>query len=391
MNHSQSPTPRDPITYLDNGATTPVDPEVIETMVSILRDGFGNPSSLHRLGAEAGRVLRQARQRVADALSVDPDEIVFTGGGTEADNIGVRGAALSASPKRKHALLFALEHPAVLQQRSFLENRGFVVEEIPSLNNGICDLDALETLIRPAETALVAVMLANNEIGTIQPLVEIGDLMEDQCPEAALHVDAVQAFTKMPVRPRSYRATTLALAAHKFHGPKGVGVLYARKKSRITPLVVGGGQERGLRPGTENVAAIAGFAKATQLGMEHLQTDVERMTKLRDWLIGTLCNSIDNVVLNGDPVKRICNNVNVNIRGARSEILLHALEERGVFVSSGSACHASQKGPSHVLRAIGLSEEDTGCLRITLSRFTTEEDVRHCADALTQVVPEARP
>jgi cysteine desulfurase len=368
-----------------------MDPEVVEIMVSILRDRFGNPSSLHRLGADAGRVLREARQTVADALSVDPDEIIFTGGGTEADNIGIRGAALSASPKRKHALLFALEHPAVREQRSFLEDRGFVVEEIPSLTNGICDLDALETLIRPAETALVAVMLVNNEIGTIQPLAEIGDLMEDQCPEAALHVDAVQAFTKMPVRPRAFRATTVALAGHKFHGPKGVGVLYARKKSRITPLVVGGGQERGLRPGTENVAAIAGFAKATELGMEHLQTDAVRMTELRDWLIDTLCSDIDDVVLNGDPVKRLCNNVNVNVRGARSEILLHALEDRGIFVSSGSACHASKKGPSHVLRAIGLSEEDTGCLRITLSRFTTEDEVRRCADALSLIVPEARP
>ena len=377
-------------TYLDNGATTPIDPDVLDTMMRALRDGFGNPSSLHQLGATAARTLRTARQTVADALHVDPKEIVFTGGGTEADNLGIRGSALAASPKRRHALIFALEHPAVRLQRTFLENLGFLVEEIPTKPNGVCDVDALESLIRPKETALVAVMHANNEIGTIQPLEDIGDLLEDQCPEAAFHVDAVQAFTKIPVQPRRFRASTIALAGHKFHGPKGIGVLYVRKGARVSPLQIGGGQENGFRPGTENVPNIAGFAKATELGMAHLASDMKQMAELRDWLIHELCSQLDDVSLNGDATQRLCNNVNINIRNTRSEILLHALEEQGIYVSSGSACHASQKGPSHVLKAIGLTEADTGCLRITLSRFTTRQDVERCATVLKSIVPEIR-
>ena len=376
--------------YLDNGATTPMDPAVLDEMLPYYREHFGNPSSLHRLGAAARRGVQTARETFAACLSVDPDEIVFTGGGTEADNIGIRGAALSASKRRRHALLFALEHPAVSSQREFLEGLGFEVEHIPADHHGICDLDAFEKLLRPRSTALVAVMHANNEIGTLQPIAEIGELLEDLCPEASFHIDAVQSFTKAPVRPRVMGATTVAFAAHKIHGPKGVGALYVKKGSRIRPLVSGGGQERAIRPGTENVAGIVGLAAAGRIGVGALREDAERMCTLRDHLFDTVLAEVSQVGVNGHRQKRLCNNVNLNFRGAKAEILLHALEERGILVSSGSACHAGQTGPSAVLQAIGLTEKDTGSLRITLSRLTTREEIEACAAALPEVVGMAR-
>ena len=377
--------------YLDNGATTPADPRVVAAMVPYLSEEFGNASSLHRLGATAARALRTARETFAEVLGVDPDEIVFTGGGTEADNIGVRGAALSASPRRRHALLFALEHPAVRSQREFMERLGFEVEEIPCDSGGVCDPAEVEKRVRPESTALVCVMHANNEIGTIQPVAAIGALLEDLCPKASFHVDAVQSFTKLAVRPRVLGATTVALAAHKIHGPKGVGALYVRKGARIRPLVTGGGQERGIRPGTENVAGIVGFAEAVRNASEAMETDTARMRRLRDRLIDAILAMPIEVSLNGARAPRLCNNVNVNVAGAKAEILLHALEEHQIYASSGSACHAGQTGPSAVLKAIGLTEKDTGSLRLTLSRMTSEAEIDRCIDVLPQVIPVAIP
>ena len=380
--------------YLDNGATTPMEPRAVEAMLPHLREHFGNASSLHRLGATSAAALRESRGFFADALGVDPKEIIFTGGGTEADNLGIRGAALAAPPRRRHALLFALEHPAVRNQTEFLEGLGFTVETIGCDSSGVCDVAEVERLLRPAETALVAVMHANNEIGTLQPIAEIGELLEDVCPAAAFHVDAVQSFTKAPVHPRSMGATTVALAGHKLHGPKGVGLLYVRqggsRRARLRPLLAGGGQERRLRPGTENVASIVGFATAARIALESTAADGRRMRELRDTLIDAAIERIDRVQLNGSRDHRLCNNVNLNVLNAKAEIMLHALEERGIFVSSGSACHAGQTGPSHVLQAIGRTATDTGSLRITLSRLTTAEDVRACADALPEVAALGR-
>ncbi|MFT5433419.1 MAG: cysteine desulfurase [Myxococcota bacterium] len=371
--------------YLDNGATTPVDPLVVEAMLPHYVSNYGNPSSLHHLGATAAGALRRAREIVAGALGVEAEEIAFTGGGTEADNIGMRGPALSSPPKRKHALIFTLEHPAVRSQRAFLERLGFTVEEIPCTADGLCDLDAFEGLLRKNETALVGIMHANNEIGTIQPLDVVGEIIADRCPAAHLHVDAVQSFTKAVVRPRSMRADTMAFAAHKLHGPKGVGALYVRKGARVRPLVSGGGQERGVRPGTENIPGIVGFAKAVELAMETHRDDIRRMTRLRDLLLDRL-TALDGVRINGHRTERLCNNINVTVDGARAEVLLHELEAGGVLVSSGSACHAGQSGPSHVLKAIGLTEADTGTLRITLSRLTTEAEVTAASETLVAVI-----
>ena len=372
--------------YLDNGATTPIDPAVVRLMAHHLAETFGNPSSLHRLGAASARVLSDARQTIADALTVDPGHISFTGGGTEADNIGTLGAALAAHRKRRHALIFDLEHPAVRGQAETLAREGFEVEVLPTLPSGLLDLDALAELVRPRETALVAVMHANNEIGTVQPLEEVGAILQERCPKAHFHVDAVQSLTKLAVTPRRWHADSVALAAHKLHGPKGVGALYLRPGARVRPLTVGGGQEHGIRPGTEHVASIAGFAEAVRLGISTMASDTARMRQLRDRLFAQIQATLDGVSVNGDRHQRLCNNVNINIPNARAEVLLHSLEARGVIVSSGSACHSGQTGPSHVLRAIGLTEQDTGSLRITLSRFTQEADIDHCAGALAEAV-----
>ena len=376
--------------YLDNGATTPVDPAVVDAMLPYYREHFGNPSSLHHLGAAAARGVRLARELFADALGASPEEIIFTGGGTEADSLGVRGLALASPRRRRHALIFALEHPAVREQAGFLESRGFEVETLPCDRDGICDMDALERLLRPDETALVAVMHANNEIGTLQPMEAIGELLADVCPKARLHVDAVQSFSKAPVRPNAWGAHAVALASHKLHGPKGVGLVWVRSGASLQPQQIGGGQEGGRRSGTENVAGIVGFAEASRIALEGMAQDVPRMTALRDHLITRLRTEVDGIDLNGHATHRLCNNANVNVRGARAELLLHALEARGIIVSSGSACHAGQTGPSHVLQAIGLGAEATGTLRITLSRHTTAVEVDACADAIVALVPEAR-
>ncbi|MFT7622756.1 MAG: cysteine desulfurase, partial [Myxococcota bacterium] len=274
--------------YLDNGATTPMDPAAVDAMVPFFSEGFGNASSLHHLGARSARAVREARSIFAEALGGKPDEIVFTGGGTEADNLGTRGAALSAANRRRHALLFALEHPAVRNQREFLERQGFTVDTIPCTPDGLVDMAALEGQLRPEETALVAVMHANNEIGTLQPLEAVGELLADLCPKAHFHVDAVQSFSKTAVRPRRWNASSVALAGHKLHGPKGVGVLWLKKGARVRPLHVGGGQERGVRPGTENVPGIVGFGAAARLALEGMATDVPRMQQLRDRLFAAL-------------------------------------------------------------------------------------------------------
>ncbi len=374
--------------YLDNGATTPMDPRAAEAMTEYLTEHFGNASSLHRLGAASARAVAAARKTFADALSTKPDQIVFTGGGTEADNLGTRGAAFSAGPKRRHVLLFALEHPAVRNQRVWLEDRGFSVETIPCTPGGICDVTALERLLRD-DTALVAVMHANNEIGTLQPLEAIGELVEDLAPHAHFHVDAVQSFSKAKVHPDRWRASSVALAGHKLHGPKGVGVLWVARSAKIRALHAGGGQERGIRPGTENVPGIVGFATAARIALENMATDVPRMTRLRDKLLDAALK-LDGVRVNGSRTKRLCNNVNIDIADAKAEIMLHDLEERDVYVSSGSACHAGQTGPSHVLKAIGLTEKDTGSLRITLSRHTTEADIDACIAALPHAVRRGR-
>lgn len=371
--------------YLDNAATTAVDPGVVDAMAAALREHTGNPSSLHAPGAAARRAVNEARATVAAALGCTPAEVVFTSGGTEADNLAVRGATEVA--RGRHVVLSAVEHAAVMANREWLERRGFEVSVAPAGPDGVVTADAVEELLRP-DTALVAVMHANNEIGTLQPVDAIGARVERVCPRACFLVDAVQSFLKAPLPLGRWRADLVALSAHKIHGPKGVGALYVRKGQRLAPLIAGGAQESGLRAGTENVAGIVGFAAAIAAVAPTAAQDRERMAALRDRLAaGALAH--ERAVLHGAGADRLCSIASVRFPGARSQTLLHLLEARGVVASAGSACHASSRAPSHVLEALGV-RGDQGTIRFSLSRHTTPQDIEDTLRALDEVVPQAR-
>ncbi len=378
--------PSQPFVYLDNGATTRTDPVVVEAMLPYFTERFGNPSSIHALGARSRRAVEEARAEVAAALGCDPDEVLFTSGGTEADNLAVRGA-WNAS-RGSHVVMTNIEHPAVLSCAEWVRAHGGEVTLVDVEPNGIVDADHVLAAVRE-DTAVVAVMAANNEIGTVQPVDRIGAALRQKHPEVFFFVDAVQAFTKLALDVRAIRADAVAVSSHKIHGPKGVGALYLRRGRRIEPLQSGGSQERGVRPGTENVPGIVGFAKAVELATRDVEADRRRMAALRNRLLEAVETHLQPVSLNGDRHRRLCNNLNVNFHGARAEVLLHMLEAEGLYCSSGAACHSQKRGPSHVLRAIGL-RRDEGSLRLTLSRHTTEADIERAIDILRRVVPRAR-
>lgn len=370
--------------YLDNAATAPMDPRVIEAMARAMRDLTGNPSSLHGPGARARAAINEARAILAGLVGCAPAELVFTSGGTEADALAIRGGAEAA--RGRHVVLSDIEHAAVLANREWLERRGFEVTLVPPDSSGLIHPDAVHAALRP-DTALVAVMHANNELGTIQPVAAIGARIERECPRALYLIDAVQSFLKEPLALDEARADLVALSAHKIHGPKGVGALYVRRGRRVLPQLAGGAQEAGLRAGTENVGGVIGFAVAA--GLARPREEVPRMTALRDRLIAGALQACSDAHVNGDGAPRLCSHASLRFPGARSQTLLHLLESEGVVASAGSACHASARAPSHVLVAIGLSG-DQGTVRFTLSRDTTEPDIDHTIEALRRVVPRAR-
>jgi cysteine desulfurase len=372
--------------YLDNGATTRTDPAVVEAMAPFYTEHFGNASSLHRLGTRSGDAISHARRFFAQVLGAEPSEIYFTSGGTESNTLAIRGVAETS--RKRHMVMSAIEHPAILKQDAFLQSRGFEITVVPVGKDGRVHTEDVLHAVTP-DTVLVSVMHANNEIGTLQPIEEIGTRLKGRNPNTLFMVDAVQSFTKSPLDVRSAQIDLLSLSSHKIHGPNGVGLLYARDKVRLAPLLAGGSQESGIRPGTENVPGIVGFQTAARLAMESASGDQGTMKKLRDYLIAQCMATLAPVTLNGDPTERLCNNASLNFHGAKAEILLHMLEAQNLFVSSGAACHASNKKLSHVLQAIGLLQ-DEGTLRLTLCRHTTKDDVDAAIDVLQQVVPEAR-
>ena len=372
--------------YLDNASTTVPSEEAVAAMMPFVRDCFGNPSSLHALGARARGAINDARATLADLVGCAPGELFFTSGGTEADALAIRGAA-DASRKRR-IVMSAIEHSAVLEHRGALERRGFTVDLVPCTPDGLVDPAAVEALV-DEETALVAVMHANNEVGTIQPVGEIGARIKRKSPRTLFLVDAAQSFTKEPLSPTRDRIDLIALSAHKIHGPKGTGALYVRKGARIAPLLPGGGQEGGLRSGTENVPAIVGFAAAAAEANRTARTDVARMTELRDRLIDGALEAIEGAALNGHRLRRLCSNASLRFPGTRAETVLHLLEAQGIYASSGSACHARSRRPSHVLVAMGLGAAQ-GTIRFTLSRDTTAEQIDRTLAVLGDVVAKAR-
>ena len=374
--------------YLDHGASTPMAPEAFEAMRPYFFEHYANPSSSHPSGANARRAVELARRSLASIWEVSPQEIIFTSGGTESDVLGIRGLALSAPPERRVVWLFALEHPAVSAQKEWLEQRGFDVRTIPADSQGIADIGVWKERVGP-DTALVAVMHVNNELGTVQPIEVIRSILDEKAPGAGLHVDAVQSFTKTPVFPDAMGATTLAIAAHKFHGPKGVGALYVRNGAPLLPLVVGGGHERGLRAGTLNVPGIVGMVRAAEIAMCSFGETVGRIEALRDRLHAGIKAECPTVVLNGAVSPRQCNNLNLHVPGCAGWALLSALEARGVIASAGSACQSSHGGPSAVLQAIGRLDPQSANLRLTLSRMTTEDEVTAAIPRIVSAIQSA--
>ncbi|MBW2972351.1 cysteine desulfurase NifS [Candidatus Woesearchaeota archaeon] len=372
--------------YLDNGATTMVDPAVVKVMLPFFTEKYGNPSSIHQKGQEAKQALAEAREVIAGKLNASYDEIIFTSGGTESDNLAIRGAAIASRNKGNHIITTKIEHPAVLRTCEALEKEGFTVTYLGVDREGFVVLDELKKAITP-KTILVSIIHGNNEIGTIQPLDEIGAI----CREKGIlfHTDAVQSFTKVQINVKKTPVDLISVSSHKIHGPKGVGALYIRKGTKIEKLAHGGGHEFKLRAGTENVPGIVGFAKAVKLMSD---SDAKKTARMRDMLIAGIEKEISDVKLNGprgDP--RLCNNVNIAFASVEGEALGSYLDVSGVCTSTGSACTSHSLQPSHVLLAIGIDKElANGTLRMTLSRFTTEEEVDYTVKMLKKYVEKLR-
>ena len=374
--------------YLDNSATTQVSEEVFEEMKPYFREEFGNPSTLYGIGRESKKALNQARQRVADAINAKPDEIIFTGGGSESDNLAIKGIAFKLAKKGKHIITTEFEHPAVKETLYFLESLDFKVTYLPVYEKGIIKIEDLIEAITP-ETILITVMHGNNEIGTVQPIEEIGKIAREK--GIKFHTDAVQTFGKIPVDVEKLNVDLLSLSSHKINGPKGVGALYIKKGTRVTPLIHGGGQERGIRAGTENVPGIVGFGKACELASKQLDEHYEKLSSIRDELIDKVLNTIPESYLNGDRENRLPNLVNFRFKAIEGESLILLLDAKGYQASTGSACSSNKLEASPVLTALGLDPVDVhGSLRISLSPESDRFDVDEFVDILSDAVSRLR-
>lgn len=374
--------------YLDNAATTALSPRVLEAMLPYFTQYYGNPSSVHAFGREAKQGLDKARDQVAKALYCDPSEVIFTGCGTESDNTVLLGVAQRYGDKGKHIITTNVEHHAILHTCEYLEKQGYSVTYLPVDQDGLVTAEQVAAAIRP-DTILVSIMFANNEVGTIMPIQEIGAVCKEK--GVLFHTDAVQAVGHIPVDVQAMHIDMLSLSAHKFHGPKGVGALYCRKGIRLPSYIMGGAQERGRRAGTENVAGIVGLGAAIQLATEQLEENRAKMTALRDRLMTGIQARISEVKLNGHPTNRLSNNVNFSFKYIEGESILLMLDMNGIAASSGSACTSGSLDPSHVLLALGLPHEIAhGSVRLTLGDETTEEDIDYTIDVLEKTVARLR-
>jgi cysteine desulfurase len=373
--------------YLDNNATTPLDPAVCEKMSWFLKEHFGNPSSLYPIGRDSRELVTEAREIIASALGASRSEIIFTGSGTESDNFALRGV-FDALPDKDELITSAVEHPAVIEPAGYLERLGKKVTYVPVDTKGRIDIEALKAALTP-RTALVSVMHANNEIGTIQPLSEISRAAKEA--GALVHTDAVQSFGKIPVDVDELGVDLLTISAHKVYGPKGVGALYIRKGTRIQPLIFGGHQERQLRSGTENTAGIVGFGEAVRILAERRDKDYNRIAGLADRLKQGIEDRIPKVRFNGPETDRIRSTLNFSFPGLEAEAILLALATKDIYVSTGSACSEDSEDVSHVLNAIGMRPEFArSTLRISLGRFNTENDVETTLRELPEIVRKLR-
>lgn len=380
--------------YLDNSATTRVDDEVVKAMISYLSEDFGNASSTHQFGQQAKQAIEDARGQVASLLNAQPTEITFLSGGTESDNLAIKGIAEAHRDKGRHIITSQIEHPAVLASCAHLEQQGFRVTYLPVYREGIVRLEDVRAALTD-ETVLITVMHSNNELGTIQPLGEIGALVKERREAGQrhlhLHTDAVQSIGKVPVDVKELGVDLLTLTAHKFHGPKGIGALYVRKGVRLTSQMHGGHHERDRRAGTESVPLIVGIGKAAELVRLHLAERIEHARQLRDYLEEEIFKRITDVSRNGAPARRVPNIANLNFDFVEGEGLQISLDLKGVAVSTGSACSSGSHEPSHVLMAIGLPRDNGyGSLRFSFGKDNTREDVDYVLETLPAVVEKLR-
>ncbi|MCH5257881.1 MAG: cysteine desulfurase NifS [Lachnospiraceae bacterium] len=378
----------DKLIYLDNAATTQVNPEVLDSMIPYFTQYYGNPSSIYTFAGNAKKAVDEARAVLAQSIGAKSDEIYFTGGGSESDNWALKATAEAYADKGKHIITTKIEHHAILHTAEYLEKNGFEVTYLDVDENGLVKLDELKEAIRP-DTILVSIMAANNEIGTIEPLKEIGEITREK--GVLFHTDAVQAFGHIPIDVDEMNIDMLSASGHKLEGPKGIGFLYIRKGIKIRSFIHGGAQERQRRAGTHNVPGIVGFGMAAKLALDDMEKRSKYESELRDHLIERVLNEIPHSRLNGDRIKRLPNNANFCFRFIEGESLLILLDQNGICASSGSACTSGSLDPSHVLLAIGLPHEIAhGSLRLTLSEQTTREDIDYTVDKIKEIVTRLR-
>jgi cysteine desulfurase len=373
--------------YLDNNATTPVAPEVLEEMLPYLKEFYGNPSSMHTFGGQLHRKIEEARFKVAQLIGAETEEIIFTSGGTESNNTAIM-SAVESLPNKRHIITTRVEHPAVLNFCKHLARKGFRVTFLPVNNYGQLNVDELLKVI-DEDTALVSIMYANNEVGVIFPIQEIADILKER--RILFHSDAVQAVGKIPIDLKKLPVDMLSLSGHKLHAAKGVGALYVRKGTRFYPYIIGGHQERGRRAGTENVASIIGIGKACELASKNIDEEVAYLTRLRDKLENALLKSCPDVRINGDTHNRLPNTTNISFEYVEGEAILLRLNEYVICASSGSACTSGSLEPSHVLRAMGVPFTAIhGSIRFSLSRYNTEEEIDKVIEIMPKIINDLR-
>lgn len=376
--------------YFDNSATTRCYDSVKEIVIRTMTEDFGNPSAMHLKGVEAEKYVKDSAAKLARILKVQEKEILFTSGGTESDNLALIGAAMANKRSGNHIITTAVEHPAVSQPALFLQEQGFEVTYLPVDSRGVVKLDALEAVLRP-DTILVSVMYVNNEVGAVMPVEEIGRRIREKSPKALFHVDAIQAFGKYRIYPKKMGIDLLSVSSHKIHGPKGVGFLYINEKAKLQPQILGGGQQSGMRSGTDNVPGIAGLGVAAEEIYRDLDANVERMYSLKGHIAKGL-EKIPDIRINGMALREGAPQIlSISVMGVRSEVLLHSLEERGIFVSAGSACSSHKRKPSSTLTAMGMAKDQIeSTVRLSFSEENTAEEADYFLQVMGELVPVLR-
>lgn len=376
--------------YFDNSATTKVTDSVKDIVVKVMTEDYGNPSSMHMVGVEAEKYIKTAKENIAKILKVDEKEIYFTSGGTEGNNLATIGVAAANKRSGNKIITTAVEHASVASPMKYLEQEGFDVVYLPVDNFGVIDMEAVKKEMTE-DTILVSVMHVNNEVGAIQPISEIGKYIKTVNPKVVFHVDAIQSFGKMEIRPKKENIDILTVSGHKIHGPKGSGFIYIKKNTKINPIISGGGQQDGMRSGTENVPGIAGIGQAAKDCYDHLEENVRIMTELKDYLIDRL-QEIEDVIINSRKGREGAPHVvSASFRGVRSEVLLHALEDKGIYISAGSACSSNRPSVSRTLKAMNVEKDLLeSTVRFSFSKFNTKEEIDYCVEQLKELLPVLR-